>query len=38
MTPHDQQRLAAFISDFIARSGIAPPVHLIAIGSNGPNL
>ena len=35
MTPHDQARLGRLINDFIERSGIAPPLYLIAIGSNG---
>jgi hypothetical protein len=35
MTPHDQQRLAALISEFIDGCGFDPPLHVIAIGSNG---
>ena len=31
----DQQRFAKMISDFIADSGIDPPLYLIAIGANG---
>lgn len=35
MRPHDQQRFAEFIADFVERCGIEPPFHLVAIGSNG---
>jgi hypothetical protein len=34
MTPQDQQRFA-IIGDFVNSSGITPPFHLVAIGSNG---
>ena len=33
MTPHDQQRFAALVSEFIDGCGFEPPVHVI--GSNG---
>ena len=35
MRPHDQQRFAALIAQFIERCGIDPPFHLVAIGANG---
>ena len=35
MSPHDEQRLADFVATFIDGAGIAPPFHLVCIGSNG---
>ena len=35
MRPHDQQQFAALVAEFFERSGIEPPFHLVAIGSNG---
>ena len=35
MRPQDPQRFAEFVAAFIARCGIAPPFHVVAIGSNG---
>jgi hypothetical protein len=35
MRPHDQQRFAKLVSEFIDGCGIEPPLYLIAISSNG---
>jgi hypothetical protein len=35
MRPHDQQRLAALVSESVSGCGLDPPLYLIAIGSNG---
>ena len=35
MTPHDQQRFAKLISEFISGCGLESPLYVIAIGSNG---
>ena len=35
MTPHDQQRFAKLISDFVEGCGFERPLYVIAIGSNG---
>jgi hypothetical protein len=35
MPPSDQERLGKLISEFIDGCGFEPPVHVIAIGSNG---
>ena len=35
MRPHDQQRFAALVAEFIVRCGVEPPFHLVAIGANG---
>jgi hypothetical protein len=35
MSPHDQQRFAALVSEFIDGCGLYPPMYVIAIGSNG---
>ena len=34
-TPHDQQRFAKLVSEFIDGCGFDPPLYVIAIGSNG---
>jgi hypothetical protein len=35
MTPHDQQRFAKLVSEFINSCGLDPPLYVIAIGANG---
>jgi hypothetical protein len=35
MTPHDQQRLGALISEFISGCEFTPPFYLVAVGANG---
>jgi hypothetical protein len=35
MTPHDQQRFAKLVSEFIDGCGFEPPLYVIAIGANG---
>jgi hypothetical protein len=35
MTPHDQQRFADLIADFVDGCGVAPPFQLVVIGANG---
>jgi hypothetical protein len=35
MTPHDQQRLAKLVSEFVEGCGFDPPLYVIAIGANG---
>ena len=35
MTPHDQQRFAKLIPDFVEGCGFQRPLYVIAIGSNG---
>ena len=35
MRPHDQQRFAELVAQFLDGCGIDPPFHLVAIGANG---
>lgn len=35
VTPHDEERFAQFVREFVEGAGYEPPFQLVAIGSNG---
>ena len=35
MRPHDQQRFAEFVAEFLDGCGIEPPFHLVCIDASG---